>query len=84
MTTKLEIQKLLLCFEQWSLEYHNASELSATADAELSKCSEVMNDLDANLKDFQELNMMEKFVSLYVMSWLTCKKRRESLKRKSR
>jgi hypothetical protein len=62
MTTKLEIQKLLLYFEQWSLEYHSASKLSATAEAELLKCSEVMNDLDANLKDFQELNMMEKFV----------------------
>jgi predicted nucleic acid-binding Zn-ribbon protein len=69
MTTKSEIQKLLQCFEQWSLEYHNASGLSTTAKIELSKASQVMNDLEANVQEFHEMDkedisLCNKLVSL--------------------
>ncbi|WJX54377.1 hypothetical protein P8452_40266 [Trifolium repens] len=69
MTTKSEIQKLLQCFEQWSLEYHNASGLSITAKIELSKASQVMNDLEANVQEFhemdkEEMSLCNKLVSL--------------------
>ncbi|MCI09128.1 TMV resistance protein N-like [Trifolium medium] len=59
MTTKSELQKLLQCFEQWSVEYHNASGLSITAKTELSNASEVMNDLEANVKEFHEMDKEE-------------------------
>ncbi|CAK8532343.1 unnamed protein product [Lathyrus sativus] len=58
-TTKIEIKKMLQCFERWSLEYHDASGLSANAKRELSKASEVMNDLEANVKEFHETKKEE-------------------------
>jgi len=62
LTTKSEIQKLLQCFQQWSLEFHNASDLSESAEAELSKSSEVMTNLEANIKEFQEMDKAEKYL----------------------
>jgi seryl-tRNA synthetase len=69
MATKSEIQKLLQCFEQLSLEYHKASCLSKTTKIELSKASEVMNDLEANVQEFHEMDkedisLCNKLVSL--------------------
>jgi hypothetical protein len=69
MTTKSEIQKLLQCFEQWSLEYHNASGLSTTAKIILSKASQVMNGLEDNVQEFhemdkEEMSLCNKLVSL--------------------
>jgi uncharacterized protein YlxW (UPF0749 family) len=51
------------------LEYHNASGLSITAKIELSKASEVMNDLEANVQEFhemdkEEMSLCNKLVSL--------------------
>ncbi|CAL5184923.1 unnamed protein product [Lathyrus oleraceus] len=57
--TKIEIQKMLRCFERWSLEHHNASGLSANAKKELSKASKVMNDFEANVKEFHEMDKEE-------------------------
>ena len=59
MTTKLEIQNLLRCFNRWCLEYCNAG-LSATV--ELSRASEVMNDLEANVKEFKVFDNEENFL----------------------
>lgn len=56
------MQKLLYCFQQWSLEFRNASDLSETAEAELSKSSEVMSNLEANIKEFQEMDKAEKIL----------------------
>jgi len=76
MTTKSEIQQLLQCL--WSLEYHNAG-LSATA--ELSKASEVMNDLEANVREFKVLDNEE---NRLCSQWFACRKRKDNLKRKSK
>lgn len=69
MSTKSELQKMLRYFEQWSLEYYNASELSATAEKELSKANEMINYLDVNVKEFhemekKEMRLCDKLVSL--------------------
>lgn len=63
MTSKLKIKQLLQCFEQCSLEYNNASRLSKTAKAELSRAAKGKNDLKFNVKNFQELDMEEKGLS---------------------
>lgn len=60
MLTKSEIQNMLQCFEQWSLEYQNASHHSKIAEKELSKATEVMNDYEANAKEFYEMVKEEK------------------------
>ncbi|CAJ2676064.1 unnamed protein product [Trifolium pratense] len=69
LTTKSELQRLLQCFEQWSVEYDKASGLSTTAKTELSNASEAMNDLEANVKEFhgmdkEEMCLSNKLVSL--------------------
>lgn len=63
LTTKSEIQKLLQCFERWSFKYHKASGLSAAAETELSKASEVMNDLDTNVQEFRNIEKEETCLS---------------------
>jgi len=73
MTTKSEIQQLVQCLKQWSLEYHNAG-LSATA--KLSKASEVMNDLEANVKEFKVLDNKE---NRLCSQWFACRKVKENM-----
>ncbi|PNY13168.1 disease resistance protein (TIR-NBS-LRR class), partial [Trifolium pratense] len=68
LTTKSELQRLLQCFEQWSVEYDKASGLSTTAKTELSNASEAMNDLEANVKEFHEMDKEEMCLSNKLVS----------------
>ncbi|KAL5080267.1 hypothetical protein RYX36_008688 [Vicia faba] len=58
MTIRIEMHKILKCFHQWSLEYHNAG-FSATIM--LSKANEVMYGLEANIEEFQVLDKDDKY-----------------------
>jgi hypothetical protein len=58
--TKSQIQWLLQSFVQCCLKHDNASKFSITLEAELSKASEVKNDLEANVKEFHEMDKKEK------------------------
>jgi hypothetical protein len=77
MAAKSEIQILQQRFEQWSSEYHYASSLSATAEAKLSKASEVKNDLQANVEEFKKLNERENNVFLHLDHWQNRKRKLE-------
>jgi hypothetical protein len=57
---KSQIQWLLQSFVQCCLKHDNASKLSITLEAELSKACEVKNDLEANVKEFHEMDKKEK------------------------
>ncbi|GAU50347.1 hypothetical protein TSUD_296700 [Trifolium subterraneum] len=77
MAAKSEIQKLQQRFEHWSLEYHYASSLSATAEAKLSKASEVKNDLQANAKEFKKMDSEGNIVFYNLEFWQTRKRKLE-------
>ncbi|KAK7314800.1 hypothetical protein VNO77_33328 [Canavalia gladiata] len=60
LRTKSVIQQLSLSHAKWSLDYNNANHKLASATADLSKAQKVKNDLESNVKDFQEMDMVEK------------------------
>ncbi|KAK7314749.1 hypothetical protein VNO77_33277 [Canavalia gladiata] len=61
--TKSAIQQLSLSHAKWSLDYNNANHKLESATADLSKAEKVKDDLEANVKDFLEMDMVEKCVS---------------------
>lgn len=58
--TKSLLLQLSQSFPQWSLDYENADLKLGSANAGLSKAVKVMNDLKANVREFQEMDKEEK------------------------
>ena len=60
LRTKSLILQLSTRFTQWSVDYNNASLKLKSAATELSRAEKVKEELAANVKDFREVEMVEK------------------------
>ncbi|KAK7314805.1 hypothetical protein VNO77_33333 [Canavalia gladiata] len=60
LRTKLVILQLSRSYAQWILYYDNANIKFESATADLSKAERVKDDLEANVKDYREMGMVEK------------------------
>ncbi|XP_027357320.1 TMV resistance protein N-like [Abrus precatorius] len=60
LRTKSAIQQLSLSFAKWNLDYNNANLKLESATADLSKAEKLKDDLKANVKEFQDMDMVEK------------------------
>lgn len=61
--TKSVLLQLSQSFSQWSLDYNNAILKLESATTNLSKAENLKDDLEANVKDFRETDMVDKFLS---------------------
>ena len=55
-------------FARWSSDYNNASLKLESAAATLSEAERVKEDLEANVKDFRQVKMMEEFLCTQLAS----------------
>ncbi|KAJ1417959.1 TMV resistance protein N-like [Sesbania bispinosa] len=60
LRTRSIILQLSQSFAQWSLDYNNANLRLESTTSDLSKAEKVKDGLEANVKDFREMDMVEK------------------------